>query len=248
MSIRRDIGRVPLALLVGVLAAALLAPAGETHPPALIGPKGKEIFGKRHRWLHQSRMPLVGGRVQLIIGACPGVPRFAGCVFTRRPRRIYLRRDARSPKSVLYHELGHTFDLTLLRHRDRRALRRILHLGRRGWFAGSPAPSELFAEAYALCARFGRERPPARRLGWTRSIYGYRPSRKQHRAVCDLVLRAGAKQRQRRRPKPQPPANPPPVFEQQPPQPPPKEEPPNSDPFPDLPGVPGLPPLPGASL
>jgi hypothetical protein len=246
MRIRRDIRRVVFALLAGAFAVLVAAAPGISHPPSLVGPKGNEIHGKRHRWLHQSRMPLVGGRVQLIIGGCPGVPRFAGCVFTRRPRRVYLRRDARSPKSVLYHELGHTFDLKLLRHSDRRAFRRILGLGRVGWFAGTTPPSEMFAEAYALCSRFGLKRPAQSRLGWTHSVYGYRPTRRQHRAVCELIERAGSKQRQRRRPKPQPPANPPPVIEQKPPGPAPnREPPPSSDPFPTLPEVPPLPsPLP----
>jgi hypothetical protein len=242
---RREIGRLPLAVLVGVFPALVLAPSASTHPPALVAGTGKEIRGQPHRWLHQSRMPLVNARIQLVVGGCPGVPHFSGCVFTRRPRRIYLRPDARSPRSVLYHELGHSFDLTLLRYRDRRAFRRILHVGKLGWFAGSPPPSERFAEAYALCARFGTRRPAASKLGWSHSAYAYQPTRGQHRAACELIQRAGAKRRQRRNPKPQPPANAPPIIEQRPPEPPPKREPPpKSDPFPDLPGVPGSPPLP----
>ena len=63
--------------------------------------------------------------------------------------------------------------------------------GRPGWYRGAISPSEMFAEAYALCARFGVRRPAARKLGFTGSVYGYRPSRRQHRVVCRLILRVG---------------------------------------------------------
>lgn len=235
------------AMLVA-MALALPAAAEARQAPTLIGPKGNEIRGKWHRWLKQSRMPLVQGRIRLIFGACPGVAKFSGCVFTRRPRRLYIRRNARSPKAVLYHELGHTFDLTLLRRRDRTKFRRIVHMKDRRWFQGAQPPSELFAEAYALCARFGVRRPPARRLGWTHSVYGFKPSRKQHAAVCKLVSDAGGERRQRQNPKPQPPPNAPPRIERQPPQPPPPKEPPSSGPIPGLPGLPDpFPQIPGVA-
>ena len=162
MKTRRDIRRIAVAASVALVAVALCAPAARAAEPTptLIGPKGKEVRGKWHRWLVQSRMPMIRGRVRLILGPCPGVARFAGCVFTRNPRRLYIRREARAQKAVLYHELGHTFDLLLLRHKHRRAFRRMMHLGKRGWFAGDAAPSELWAESYAMCSRFGLKRPP----------------------------------------------------------------------------------------
>jgi hypothetical protein len=231
---------VAIALALPALALPAAADARET--PTLIGPKGNEIRGKWHRWLKQSRMPLVPGRIRLIFGPCPGVPTFSGCVFTRRPRRLYIRRDARSLKAVLYHELGHTFDLVLLRRRDRLVFRRIVHTPKRGWFEGAQPPSEMFAEAYALCARFGPKRPAANLLGWTHSVYGYQPTRRQHAAVCKLVRKAGGERRRQRSPRPQPPPNAPDRIERQPPQPPPpREEQPSPDPVPGLPGIPGLP-------
>jgi hypothetical protein len=233
----RKISR-PLAAVLGVaLAALLLLPALAAARTTLVDRHGKPIHGKRARWLKQSRMPLVSGRIKLITAGCPGRPKFSGCVYSRRPRTLYVRPGATNPKSVVYHELGHVFDLLLLRHRDRRAFKRVLGLKGRGWFAGTGPPGELFAEAYALCSRFGMKRPAASKLGWTRSVYGYRPTRKQHHAVCLLIVRAGAPKR--RGAKPQPPPNAPPVFEQKPPQPPSKQ--PGNPPL--LPGVP-LPPLP----
>ena len=206
--------------------------------PTLIGPKGNEIRGKWHKWLTQSRMPLVQGRVRLVFGACPGVARFSGCVFTRRPRKLYIRRDARSPKAVLYHELGHTFDLVLLRRKDRKRFRRILHTPNRRWFQGETPPSELFAESYALCTRFGLKKPTKRRLHWTRSVYGYHPSHKQHKAICTMVREAGGETRQKTNPKPQPPPNAPPVIERKPPPREPDRDPDKGGAIPVIPGLP----------
>jgi hypothetical protein len=219
--VRRQRNRVwPLAALAFALAAALRwAPELPAHPPALTGKSGKQIYGKRHKWLHQSKMPLVNGSLRLITGACPGRPKFSGCIFLRRPRTLYMRPGGSYPKGVLYHELGHSFDLTLMRPRDRSAFKRTLKLRGSGWFTGDGPPAELFAEGYALCSRFGVKRPAANELGWTGSVYGYRPSRTQHRMVCEIIAAAGAKKRQRGRPKPQPAPDTPPVVEQKPPQP-----------------------------
>lgn len=226
-------------VLVGLLALPA-APASAARLPTLIDKQGRRIHGKRVKWLRQSHMPLVGGRIRLVSGSCPGRPRFAGCVFLRHPRTLYLRPGALSARGVLYHELGHVFDLTFFRHSDRRALKRILGLGGRGWFAGTGPPAELFAEGYALCSRFGARRPPASKLGFTKSIYGYRPTRAQHRAVCTLIRRAGKPRPKHHRRKPQRPADAPPVIELKPPQPPsqptgPKPPPPSSQPKPLVP-------------
>jgi hypothetical protein len=153
-------------------------------------------------------------------GRLPAPPGVRGLLYARRPRWLYLNEGAYNPKGVVYHELGHTFDFELLRRSDRKKFKRVMHVKRHGWFAGKGPPSELFAEAYALCSRFGVKRPPASKLDWTHSLYRYRPSRAQHKANCTIIERAGAPKRQRAKPKPQPPANPPPVFEEEEPPPP----------------------------
>ena len=220
MTLHRDRSLPLAAALVAAAAVALAAaPQAMAFSTTLVAKNGKPIHGKRAKWLRQSRMPIVHGRIRLITSGCPGRPLFSGCVFSRRPRTLYMRRGAVNPKSVIYHEVGHSFDLTLFRHRDRTAFKRALHLKGRGWFSGTGPPAELFAEAYALCSRFGVKRPPASKLGWTKSVYGYRPTRRQHRVACSLVLRAGAKERQQAKPKPQPAAGAPAVIEQKPPQP-----------------------------
>ena len=229
---RRGRGFRPLAVLLIAFAAALLCvPAVPAHRPALIGKDGEQIHGKRHRWLHQSKMPLVKGRLQLITGACPGRPSFAGCIFLRQPRRLYMRAGAPNPQGIIYHELGHSFDLTLLRPRGRRAFKRTLKLSGGGWFSGGRQPAELFAEAYALCSRFGMKRPAANELGWTGSVYRYRPSRRQHRAACRIIAAAGAKRRRRAQPAP----DTPPVIKQP------------SPPAIEQPGGPTVPELPAPS-
>jgi hypothetical protein len=199
-------------VLVLAIAFVCSAVADARKAPRLIDRHGKQIHGRPAKWLQQSRMPLVGGRIRLIIGNCPHRPAFAGCVFSRNPRRLYLNMHSKNPKSVLYHELGHTFDFELLRRSDRKKFKRVMHLRKPGWFAGKGPPSELFSEAYAFCSRFGSRRPSAKFRSWTHSIYGYWPSRRQWRANCSIIKKAGS----RRKPKPQPPKNAPPVIEEKP--------------------------------
>lgn len=238
MLAHRNTIRAFTALLALAFGASIPVPDASAGIPKLINRAGKPIHGKRIKWLRQSRMPLVGGRIRILSGACPGNPQFSACVFSRHPRTMYVRPGGRSPKGVLYHELGHTLDLVLLRHADRRAFKRTMGLGGRGWFTGAGPPAELFAEGYALCSRFGPRRPAASKLDFTRSVYGYRPTRREHRSVCALIQRAGAPKRHGKRPKPQRPADTPPLIEQQPPQPPseqPATPPPSLLPIPLLP-------------
>ncbi len=233
------------------MAAALFAgpaaakPAGPT--PTLIDERGNRMSGAPVRWLSQSKMPLFGGRLRLLFRPCPARPQYSGCVYTHRPRRVYINPSARNPRAVVYHELGHSFDLVMLRTRHRRALKRVMGLRRPGWFhGGRVSASELFAEAYALCARFGVRRPSAARLGYTGSVYGYRPSRRRHRSVCRLIVRVGTPRGGRPAPQSGPPPGAPPVVEQVAPPTstaPAPGDPPNSQPQQE-PVLPGLPPLP----
>ncbi len=152
-------------------------------------------------------MPVVKGRLKVFLRGCPRRPDLAGCVYTRRRYRIYLRRHLRDKRGVFYHELGHLFDLRVMRRRHRRAYKRIFGLGRRrAWFGGRQPPGEQFAEAYSYCARY-------RRIRGTRTSsharYGYRASAAQHQLVCQLIKRAAAKPPRR----PDPPDAPPVIVE-----------------------------------
>jgi hypothetical protein len=135
-----------------------------------------------------------------------------------------MSRSARPARMVLYHELGHVFDLQVLSRSARRVFRRILRV-RHGWFRGSVAPAELFADAYASCARFGRWHSGGSLANPTRSVYGYRPTLRQHRAVCALIARAAGPRR-----RPQSPRSPPPVLIDRPAQPVPAQQQPPGQP------------------
>jgi hypothetical protein len=123
---------------------------------------------------------------------------------------------------ALYHELGHVFDFRVLNNKERRGFRRIMGIRENRWFGGRRRAAELFGEGYASCARFGSRRAPRRR-----SVYGYAPTTRQHRATCRLIRRAAAPRGRR----PQPPPKPPRVIGP-PPSPPAPGGPPGSNPPP----------------
>ena len=194
----------------GALAAALIATPAAAHPPAPVDQAGRAVRGKLHAWMHQAKVPLVRGRVQIRRVPCPPNPSFAGCVVFARPRTLYLSPNLFEPRRILYHELGHIFDLHVLNARERRRFKRILGIRRPGWFHGGLPPSEWFADGYASCAV---------RLRLRRAVkptpYGYAATRGQHARVCRLI-RAAARPRGRPR---KPPRNPPRVIEVEPPPP-----------------------------
>lgn len=222
-----------LVLAVAALAASLAVVASAAaHPPTLLDSRHRPIGGEMHRWLHNAKVPLVGGRIVIVRSACPSRPLFSACVHARRPRRIYIRRDVRNVRKVLFHELGHTFDLLVMNNADRRAFKKALGIQRRGWYGGLIPPGEWFADAYALCAV---RKKITRRPGITH--YGYRPSSKRHVRACRVIKRAAAS---RGKP-PQEPKNPPPVIDSKPPpkppeksKPPPPNEPPPCGPLEEL--------------
>ncbi len=194
--------------MIGAFALVAFAAGADAHPPAPIDARAKPVHGKFHRWLHRSRAPLFRGRLQIVRSACPGYPEFAGCVNSRRPRRVYLQPGAARLRGLYYHEVGHVFDLVVLNGRERRAFKRIIGARKGGWFRGNPGPSELFADAYAACSLHRRL---GRRL--SRTAYGYRATPRRHARACALMRRAAAPRGRR----PQPPPKVPPVVDQKPP-------------------------------
>jgi hypothetical protein len=150
----------------------------------LVTPRGKPLPGRWQSYADAARVPTIPGRVTIRIARCPALPRAAGCVYSKRPRRIYIRPGGRDPRGVLLHELGHSYDLTVMNNRDRGQFRKILRARKRRWWAGRRPLAEQFAEAYSWCARY------ARIVSITRySSYRYRPSSKQHKRVCRLIVR-----------------------------------------------------------
>jgi hypothetical protein len=149
----------------------------------LLTPRGTPLPGRWQSYADASRMPTIPGRVRIRIARCPALPRAAGCVYSKRPRTIYIRPGGRDPRGVLLHELGHSYDLTVMNNRDRGRFRRIMRAKRRKWWAGRRPLAEQFAEAYSWCARYARIVSIARY-----SSYRYRPSPAQHRRICRLIV------------------------------------------------------------
>jgi len=198
--------RVALAVLI---AFAVASPAlGRT--PTLVDQQGRPIRGKLHRWIDRSKVPVPAGRIQIRRMPCPLDGSLAGCVYTRRPRVVYIRPGLHEPRRILLHELGHVFDLTVLNMRERTRFKRIIGIRRSGWFQGALPPAEWFGDGYAMCAvrlRLHRRAHP--------TPYGYAPSPRAHALVCRLI-RSAAKPHGRR---PKRPRNVPPVIEVAPPPP-----------------------------
>jgi hypothetical protein len=197
-------------VIVGALAAAAVAVPSSAHPPAPVDESGHAIRGKLHTWLHQAKVPLVRGRVQIRRVRCPLNTSLAGCVYTARPRTLYLSPGIHEPRRTFYHELGHVFDLRVLNARERRRFKRIVGIHRGGWFHDGLPPAEWFADGYASCAMRPRLH---RRLRPT--PYGYAATPRRHARVCRLI-RAAARRHGR---PPKRPDNPPRVIEVPPPPP-----------------------------
>jgi hypothetical protein len=200
-------GRGVIAVVLAL--AALGAPAGvaQAGRTILVDRHGRPMHGRYASWIRQARAPLAGGRIRLALGACPRHPRLEACVLSSRPRRIYVSPRARTKRMAFYHELGHVYDLLVMSRAERRQFKRILRLEGRAWFRGPVPAAELFADGYARCVRYGPRHSGGRLANPTRSVYGYHPTLRQHRAVCSLIVRAAGPHR-----RPQPPPKPPPVF------------------------------------
>jgi hypothetical protein len=197
--------RVLLLAVIAVLGSATLCAVAATGSSSrakaskgavkLRTPGGKPLPGLWQPWANASLMPTVRGRVTVRRASCPARPSAAGCVYTRRPRTIWLKPGVDDPRGVLLHELGHVFDLEVLNNRDRGHFRRLM--GRRSarWWRGSLPLAEQFAEAYSWCARYARIVSISRY-----SSYDYRPTARQHKAICRLAVRAARDRSPARKP------------------------------------------------
>ena len=187
-----------VAMVAGACAAALIAGAalgGAIGAVKLLTPRGKPLAAPWQSWADSALVPTVVGRVTVRRARCPARPSAAGCVYTRRPRSIWMRPGIDDPRGVLLHELGHVFDLTVMNDRDRGGFRRIMGRRTARWWRGRLPLAEQFAEAYSWCARYARIVSIARY-----SSYRYRPSAREHRAVCRLIQRAAADHTPARKP------------------------------------------------
>ena len=143
-------GGIRLGLAV-LMALGVGAPA-LGRGPLVVDQQGRQIRGKLEAWVLRSKVPLPSGLIQIRRLPCPFNAALAGCVYTRRPRIVYMRPGLHEPRRILYHELGHVFDLAVLNRRERVRFKRIVGIRRAGWFAGALPPAEWFGDGYALCA------------------------------------------------------------------------------------------------
>lgn len=99
-----------------------------------------------------------------------------------------------------WHEIGHLFDAQVLTDPDRAWFMRAFRMtgewvrGTGDECLGKRCPDELFADAYAACANDlrpeGRRRDGMTVSDWTTS-YGYFPTARQHRRVCNGIAVIG---------------------------------------------------------
>jgi len=175
--------------------------AGLAGPRAvkLVTGGGKRLSGQWQSWANASLVPTVTGQVVIQLTGCPGLPKAAGCVYTKQPRVVYLKPGLSHPRGVLLHELGHVYDLTVMSNTDRGQFRRIMGRPHAQWWTGRIPLAEWFAEAYSWCARYSKIVSVDEY-----TIYDYDPSPAQHRSTCALIRRAA-----RDKTPPKPPTAPP---------------------------------------
>jgi hypothetical protein len=163
---------------------ALLALGSTAHAVTLVSPSGDARVARYQAWANAAAMPTPTGVVDLVLQPCP-VPVSDGCLVHGSPPTIYLGGAVRS-RAILLHEVGHAFDAERLTDADRARFEAIFG-DPRPWRSPSNSPHEQFAEAYSLCARH-----PQIRATYT-AAYAYRVTAAQHRRVCALIRRVGAR-------------------------------------------------------
>jgi hypothetical protein len=175
------LGRVFRRACCAALAAFALTATADASATTLVLDDGSAGPQPYQGWVDAALVPTPPGTVTLRLAGCPQ-PEFVTCE-ERHERTLDLDPGWVS-RPVLLHELGHVFDDAMPAWaRERFA---ALTHRRDPWEGPVNPPSEWFAEAYALCARHPviRERYYA--------AYGYAPTPRRHRRICNLISRAGS--------------------------------------------------------
>jgi len=163
------------------LAAFALTATADARATTLVLDDGAPAPQPYQSWVDAALVPTPPGEVTLRIGGCPQTE-YVTCE-ERRGRTLDLD-PAWTSREVVLHELGHVFDDGMPAW-ARTQFAAIVHR-RDPWDGPVNPPSEWFAEAYALCARHLviRQRYFA--------AYGYAPTPRRHRRICNLISRAGS--------------------------------------------------------
>jgi hypothetical protein len=172
-------------LVVGLM-IGLLAGAKSTEAAAMTG--------SASAWARASPMHVpgpAGPEITINFGSCPGLDDASAC-WMPWVSQIWL---TEKNEFDLMHELGHVFDARNLDAMERKYLRPRIMLGKAWDDCGEvrievygACPKERFADAYANCA-LGYS--PSKSLDDAyipfASSYGYRPTRKHHHRICELI-------------------------------------------------------------
>jgi hypothetical protein len=123
--------------------------------------------------------------VPVMYEPCPPLPGAAGCYWDGK---VYVA--SRGDKATLYHELGHIWIKRTVIESDHAWFARKLHAEHLPWRAtrpGRPSVEEVLADAFMRCAQGWRPRPG--RVEDTG--YGYAPTPRQHRTICNAIAILG---------------------------------------------------------
>jgi hypothetical protein len=152
---------VKRAVLIGAVVLGLLGASGAEARTTIIEPPGSH--GTYQRWVDGALVDTYGGTVELSadLSVCEN-ELLDGCAF-RSGAHIVV--GPSHPRFVFFHELGHVYDFTVLTPQGRDEFRRINGLTT-SWEEspdpptvegfGRQPPSEMFADAYAVCASVRR--------------------------------------------------------------------------------------------
>lgn len=145
-------------------------------------------------WVAKMKAPIVPNQL-VIVGACPGYDALAACNFPTTDSPIYIRADSLS-RPLLYREFGGRFGTLAMTQKDRRLFAAILHT-KVPWSYGTLDANgldEVFEDAYANCALGYQPHVVGDWSGdrWVGDA-GYEPNRRQHKRVCALIARSGAR-------------------------------------------------------
>ena len=162
----------PVPMRAGIITALiLLVTASSAHARTQLRTQTGQIPQPYANWIDRSKVPTPPVRISVTdISDCP---RFAGACALLDPTNYRIGMHPSIQRFVLLHEVGHIFDHEVM---DRKGRDEFASLVRpRRW------DGELFADAYASCAR------PTR--AWIQN-YGWNPHTKRHRKACGVIRAA----------------------------------------------------------
>jgi len=157
------------------IAFALLVAFTPSAEASLLRGDGSQ-YGAQHRlsrFVAKMKVPMPGTDVTVVLGECPYFEGALGCVSSNTPDVVYMRSSL--PAEVLYHELGHVFDLGMDPAQRDWFLSAVFKTDQpwRGAVAGEPSPAEWFADLYAACAEWGVNYPRGLLLDGRVVPFGY---------------------------------------------------------------------------